>query len=246
MSNTAQGFVPYYGGSKLEDEVGINNYGGGGYGIKKADNYNNGVGAKGELSPIADRHSGYGGGGGGYGSDGYDEYSGSYGGYGGGGGYHGNDVSIRFRPNTNFDLGGNLQLKGPVNIRLPSIRLPPIRGLDAFNFRIPNLRLSSQLSVPTDIDICPDIILSVIIAAAAAAVYLFYTTITAGRRRRRRRRRADPPTSVSSFSYADDWESLFSAMWIGTVKISNSSLLALWSPFIPLIKKKQCTGANHI
>ena len=220
MSNTAQGFAPNYGSKYGTSVADVSGYGETGEtGVEVYDGGSQQQGVKGELSPVMDRHSGYGGHGGGYGG-GYEDDSGSYGYGGGGGGYHGNnDVNIRFRPNTNFDLGGSLKLKGPTNIQLPSIRLPPIRGLDSLNFRIPGLRLSSPLDgLPTDIDICPDIILSLIIAAAAAAVYLFYTTITAGRRRRRRRRRRSSlhsSSSLSSSSYEDDWEKLCSTMWLG-------------------------------
>jgi hypothetical protein len=186
---------------------------GGGYG---GDSYGGGYGGEG--------HGGGGYGGESYGGgDGYEAESGSYGGHGGGGGYHGNNnINIRIRPNTHFDLGGNVNIKGLQNIRLPSLNLPPIRGLTSFNLRLPDFRLPMvMLGVPTDINICPDIILALIIAAAAAAAFLFYTTITQGRRRKRRKRRS----SVLMSSYAgsaesemmDVWDNIYSAAWIGNM-----------------------------
>jgi hypothetical protein len=181
---------------------------GGGYG---GDSYSGGYGGEGHGGGYGGES--YGGG------DGYEAESGSY----GGGGYHGNNnINIRIRPNTHFDLGGSVNIKGLQNIRLPSLNVPPIRGLTSFNLRLPDFRLPMvMLGVPTDINICPDIILSLIIAAAAAAAFLFYTTITQGRRRKRRKRMS----SVLMSSYAgsaesemmDVWDSIYSAAWIGNM-----------------------------
>jgi hypothetical protein len=223
----------------------------------KMDLDGNGGESKGEKGQI-DRSSGYGYGGGydgGY-DGGYEDESGSYGGYGGSGGYHGNSVNIRVRPNTHIDLGSSFKIKGLQNLRLPSINLPPIRGLTDVNLRVPDLSLppirgltdvsirvpnfrlpTANIGIPTDLDICPDIILSLIIAAGAAAVYLFYTTITAGRRRRRRRRRRELSSLPSSSSFSGSsglafFGGLYTAAWIG----NRTLWLCNWMPIIIKIK----------
>ena len=97
-------------------------------------------------------------------SPGLSRWDQGYGSYGGGYGYGPNNVNIRFRP--------NLMFRGP--------QQQNFQIFDSFRLRIPGLPF------PTDLGICPDIVLAAIIAAGAVAALAIYIAIVAAGRRRRR------------------------------------------------------------
>ena len=97
-----------------------------------------------------------------------------YGSYGGGYGYGQNNVNIRFRP--------NLMFRGP--------QQQNFQIFDSFRLRIPGLPF------PTDLGICPDIVLAAIIAAGAAAALAIYIAIVAAGRKKR-------SSSLNVFSLLD-------------------------------------------
>jgi len=90
-----------------------------------------------------------------------------YGSYGGGRhGYGQNSVNIHFQPNLKFQVpqNQNYQILESLSVRVPG------------------------LGFPTDLGICPDIILAAVIAAAAVAAALIYSAIVAAGRKKRKRR----------------------------------------------------------
>ena len=122
--------------------------------------------------------SGYGSvghGGSGYGGSGYDHeqtgYGGSYGGHGYG---HSNSVKLNLFPD--------------IKIRSP-IKGGTLKGITDFSLKIPDLNINLGKGI-TEIDICPDILLSALIIAATALAGLLYATITGLTIAKRRRKRS--------------------------------------------------------
>jgi len=128
--------------------------------------------------------SGYGSagyGGSGYGGSGYGHeqtgYGASYGGHGYG---HSNSVKLNFFPNAKIRIPD-------IKIRSP-IKGGTLKGITDFSFKIPDLNIDLGTGI-TEINICPDILLSALIIAATALAGLLYATITGltiGKRRRKR------------------------------------------------------------
>ena len=104
-------------------------------------------------------------------------YGGSYGGHGYG---HSNSVKLNLFPNAKIRIPD-------IKIRSP-IKGGTLKGITDFSFKIPDLNINLGTGI-TEINICPDILLSALIIAATALAGLLYATITGltiGKRRRKR------------------------------------------------------------